>query len=119
MKYSLFLDDIRTPEQVTWIRLPQRTYKIVRNYREFVEYIEQHGMPEFVSFDHDLSDEHYDPRWTATDTTEKTGLDCAKWLIEYSRQNKQKFPDYRVHSMNPVGRQRIHQTIEAACQDQP
>ena len=57
--YYLFLDDERYPKQVTWVNLPLVDWVIVRNYNEFVKKIEEDGMPVFISFDHDLADEHY------------------------------------------------------------
>ena len=38
---------------------------------------------------------------------EKTGLECAKWLIDYCIDNKQKLPNYLCHSQNPVGKDNI------------
>lgn len=62
-------------------------------------------MPLFVSFDHDL----------ATDGSgkESTGYDCAKWLIEKCLNENLPFPDYMVHSMNPIGRENILGIIES------
>lgn len=136
MSYHLFLDDERSPRDVTWVNIPRVPYDIVRNYDEFVACIRIWGkLPVFVTFDHDLADEHY--RHMLTDTTlnrhtafiaddegglnvtfdygaEKTGFDCAKWLVQYCIDNKLKFPEYEVHSMNPVGAERIRQYIEWA-----
>lgn len=42
---NLYLDDLRpTPEG----------FERVYDYEEFTEYISQNGMPDFISFDHDL-----------------------------------------------------------------
>ena len=60
MSYYLFLDDERIPGNVTWITMPgDRAYQIVRNYDQFVQHITTNGVPDFVTFDHDLADEHY------------------------------------------------------------
>jgi len=130
MGYYLFLDDYRKPSDVTWVHGPIcNHWEVVRNYNEFVDYISQHGIPEYVSFDHDLADEHYqvmleENQHVETFTAfidddqgglnatfhygpEKTGYDCAKWLVDYCVENGQQFPYFRVHSMNPVGKQRI------------
>ena len=76
---------------------------------------EEYGVPYMVSFDHDLADEHYTPPeyWDDYDKSkeyqdaqsyrEKTGYDCAKWLVQYCMDNNKDFPYYFVHSMNPVG----------------
>jgi hypothetical protein len=123
MSYQLFLDDERLPHRVTWANLPPGPWTVVRNYSEFVSYIKKHGMPVFVSFDHDLADEYYRPsmynpdkHYTKyyTDETfkEKTGYDCAKWLINYCLDYKLPFPKYEVHSMNPIGKENIKSIIE-------
>ena len=44
---------------------------------------------------------------------EKTGMDCAKWLVEYCINNNLKFPDYEVHSMNVIGKMNIKSYIES------
>ena len=38
---------------------------------------------------------------------EKTGYECAKWLVEYLDSNNLPVPIIYVHSMNPVGSQKI------------
>lgn len=132
--YHLFLDDVRMPGHVTWINLPDAVYEVVRNYKQFVKTIETHGVPEFVTFDHDLADEHYKHMildcqenakfkklFEVADEIkphdygpEKTGYECAKWLVDYCHDNATKFPEFTVHSMNPVGTERIKQYIENA-----
>ena len=122
--YNLFLDDIRDPHmahaytkqaiylEVEWV--------IARNFEEFKNVIMLRGLPLVVSFDHDLADSHYTPEhlWTdyeaskdwqdAQRHTEKTGLDCAKWLIELCRTNDWRpLPTCLCHSQNPVGKDRI------------
>lgn len=138
MTYHLFLDDERLPGDVTWVRLPNVPWQLVRNYDEFVETVLEHGLPEFVTFDHDLADAHYAAMleenessgpfkfWMPGDEenpgmnlsfdygTEKTGYDCAKWLVEHCMDNGLKYPAYEVHSMNPVGAERIRSYIENA-----
>lgn len=122
--YHLFLDDERVPGDVTWRLLPSAVYHIVRNYDEFVDSITNYGLPVFVTFDHDLADEHYgaiteyehddgDMKKTFS-FTEKTGFDCAKFLVDYCIQHSLQFPVYEVHSMNPVGAERIRLYIEWA-----
>jgi len=119
--YNLFLDDIRTPEStytymIKKIGKPALAYlnvewTIVRNYLDFISEIEQKGLPELISFDHDLADEHYDPSMYLgdypTEFLEKTGFECAKWLVEYCLDNDLDTPPFLVHSMNPVGSERI------------
>lgn len=98
---KLFLDDERFPDQVTWTKLPRGGWSIVRSYEEFVAHIDDERFPDFISFDHDLGEG-------------LSGFDCAKWLVDYCLDNGKKFPQYQVHSMNPVGREKIEQYIEWA-----
>lgn len=101
MTYYLFVDDIRDPLCVNWVKLPKTDdWIIVRNYDEFVERIATLGLPKFVSFDHDLAFEGYAP-------DERTGYDCAKWLVDHCISLNENVPDFVVHSMNPVGAENI------------
>jgi len=118
-KYNLFLDDIRSTKDVFNYTFDNRYLKLnwytVRSFNEFVKIINEMGMPELLSIDHDLSDEHYDYIGQDTrniDFKEKTGYECAKWLCEYCMDNKIKFPEYLVHSQNTVGRENIIYYIE-------
>jgi len=115
--YNLFLDDERKPSDVKWIALPSVKWDIVRNYKDFVNIIEKLGLPSIVSFDHDLADEHYSyvignvdsPK---QDFKEKTGMDCVKWLVNYCMVNDLDFPEYYIHSMNPIGKDNIESYIK-------
>ena len=118
----LFLDDIRhnyDALQMLGYVVYKEPWDIVRSYDEFVAWIQKNGLPDLISFDHDLADTHYTPQEYWNDYhksaeyqaglthTEKTGLDCAKWLVEYCLDNEVKLPKYLVHSANPVGRDNI------------
>lgn len=87
---NLYLDDLRTtPEE----------FERVYNFEEFTKFIFQNGMPDFISFDHDLG-------------LGKTGFDCAKWLVEYCLDNQVSLPQFTVHSQNPVGKENIEKLLE-------
>jgi hypothetical protein len=111
MSYLLFLDDIRTLKDVP--QLPQNAdWVIVRSHAEFVKKVTESGLPSFVSFDHDLSDEHvcdyilnvkHTGKIDYDKYQEKTGMSCAKWLVDYCLDNDKKLPLFYVHSANPVG----------------
>ena len=95
-KYNLFLDDIRVPS-AAFLYTKNSYYimedwEVVRSYDEFVALVKDKGLPEIVSFDHDLADAHYDPStWTANFVyKEKTGMDCVKWMVEYCMDNQLK-----------------------------
>lgn len=106
----LFLDDIRNPHlqyqynrgmdpsEITW----------VKSYDEFCDWIEENGLPEEVSFDHDLGDF----RMVDGVRVEKTGMDCAKFLVEYCMDENQKLPSYSVHSANVVGAENINNFLQ-------
>lgn len=117
----LFLDDIRNPIDCTTYMNPSTIYledwDVVRTYDEFVNYVTKNGVPDEISFDHDLADEHYDPSMYKSKEEygekyesfrEKTGYDCARWLSQYCIDNVIPMPKTcYVHSMNPVGRDNI------------
>ena len=111
MSYKLFLDDCREP--VSFLNAELGEWYTVRNYNQFVETIMGKGMPDWISFDHDLADEHYhQPAEDGqpldyTKYKEKTGYDCAVWLIEYCMKTNQPLPQWQVHSFNPMGRKNI------------
>ena len=97
MTYKLFLDDIRFPAASDWV--------IARSMDDAVWYIENRGVPSFISFDHDLAADHY-----VLGDGEKTGYTFAKWFVNYVTDNDIKIPenfDFYVHSMNPVGAKNI------------
>lgn len=115
MMYKLFLDDFRKPSDAANY-MPQRTrfiyrdldWDIVRNYDQFVSTIERRGLPDLVSFDHDLADEHYAPTGISYDDfKERTGYHCMQWMIEHILENKLPCPQVLVHSLNPVGGENI------------
>ena len=112
--YNLFLDDFRSLQDAHfYLPLPEyctEEWVIVRNYDEFVKYIEENGLPKMVSFDHDLADVHYEqvPEIDYDGYQEKTGYHCAKWLIDYCLDNDKKLPPrIIIHSMNRVGAENI------------
>lgn len=114
-KRLLFLDDIRYPieayhytQQDIFLR---KDWHIVRNYEQFVNSILEKGLPEMISFDHDLADEHY-LKSNSNELVEKTGYDCAKWLIEYCMDNDADLPEFYCHSMNPVGKENIENLLK-------
>jgi len=104
-KIKLYLDDIRTPKDPTWT--------VVRNYEQFVDTVTYQGLEniEIISLDHDLGDSAM-AEWTLNtkrnytinynNITEKTGMDCIKWLVEQWLDG-QPVVEVVVHSANAVG----------------
>lgn len=117
----IYLDDVRTPKESSWI--------VVRNYEQFVAKVLEVGLQNIhtISLDHDLGDsamqEYHRNVWKNytldyNNIIEKTGYDCAKWLVEHfmdsdsdwhilSRSGKKDaripFPHVTTHSANPIG----------------
>jgi hypothetical protein len=105
-KMRLYLDDLRTPTADDW--------QVVRSYDEFIAHIRMNGLEsyEVISLDHDLGDtarsEYYNNvrdnyKIDYSNITEKTGLDCAKWLVAESMTKSIPLPQIYVHSANPIG----------------
>jgi len=115
LTYYLFLDDIREPDWITIYKTDPSYNKlqwvVVRNHNELVDYVTKNGMPELVSLDHDLADEHYQVTSVAIrngfdiskDFTEKTGYDSLKWLCNYALDNHIKLPKMKFHTANYIG----------------
>ena len=105
-KIRLYLDDIRTPIAEDWT--------IVRSYDDFVAHIRLNGLEnyEVISLDHDLgeqaTDEFYNnalPNYKLNYdniVNEKTGYDCAKWLVG-QWMNGEPVCDVYTHSANAIG----------------
>jgi len=102
---KIYLDDVRTPVDNTWT--------VVRNYEEFVSTITTIGLEniELISLDHDLGDsamkewlygvvKNYQINYD--NITEKTGMDCTKWLVKQWMDGAP-LVDVVVHSANAIG----------------
>lgn len=120
--YNLFLDDIRQPIDAynLWKTPVHKDLKwvICKNYRQFVDCITNNGLPEIVSFDHDLADIHYKIKpdmWrkfsSAELQVEHTGYDAVKWMCQYCIDNKKELPICYVHTQNTVGGDNIREYI--------
>jgi hypothetical protein len=79
-KYWIYIDDERFPKtQGPWV--------IVRSLSELKSVIAKDGIPDMISFDHDLGE------------NQPTGMDCVNWLIDQNIVLEK----YNIHSANPVG----------------
>ena len=103
---KIYLDDIRTPTDNDWV--------VCRDYNEFVDSVTNIGLEniEIISLDHDLGDTAIKEYFKNVSTnyildynniTEKTGYDCAKWLVDQSMDNSIILPLVLTHSANPIG----------------
>ena len=101
--YSLYLDDRRTPPL-------NREWVVAKTYDDFVNTIWSMGVPDFVSFDHDLHPMHYlhleHPIPYETYSV-LTGYHAAQWLVEHCSLLGCCLPDWAVHTFNPTGRYNI------------
>jgi len=95
---KLFLDDIRTVDMI-YDKSLESEFDVVRNYDDFVSYIQSNGLPDFISFDNDLGlDGNGD---IALD-----GYAAAKWLVYESGIDLRNLK-FKVHSANPVAAKQI------------
>jgi hypothetical protein len=105
-KIWLYLDDVRIPTEGEW--------EVVRNYDEFIAHIKMNGLEKYevISLDHDLGEgamvEYYTnvkPNYELdyTRIPEKTGMDCARYLVAEAMDKKIPLPTIYVHSANPIG----------------
>jgi hypothetical protein len=94
---KLFLDDLRTVDLI--YSASQFEFDVVRSYDEFVEYIQLHGLPDFISFDNDLG-------LDGNDEVAPDGYAAAKWLVYESGLDLTNL-EFKVHSANPVASEQI------------
>jgi hypothetical protein len=117
-KYKIYLDDVRTP-------VAKHDWIVVRNYDEFVNKVTEIGLEniDIISLDHDLGDTAM-AEWLHGVTknykinydniVEKTGYDCAKWLVEQWMDGAP-YIQVNVHSANAIGASNILGLIWNYC----
>jgi len=102
----LYLDDVRIPTEGEW--------QVVKNYDEFVAHIRLNGLENYetISLDHDLGEGAMQEYYTNVKPNyeldykrieEKTGMDCARFLVAEAMNAKIPLPNVYVHSANPIG----------------
>jgi hypothetical protein len=96
MTYHLFIDDERFPPD------DGKNWNIVRTSDEAIGCVIMCGVPEFVSYDHDLGGDD-------------TSMKFIWWMIDAYLDGKiDGFPvNYTVHSQNPVGARNIRELLDA------
>ena len=111
MKQYIYLDDVRTPTQ--GVGENNQPWVIVRSYDEFVEKVNEIGLENIqaISLDHDLGESamkewntnvYHNYKLDYDNITEKTGYDCAKWLVEQWMDDKP-VVTVMTHSANAIG----------------
>lgn len=91
---KIFLDDLRNAPDDTWTtcRTAEDAIRLLAT-----------GKVSHISFDHDLGEESV-----------RNGNDVAKWIERAVDEQWILVPKWQVHSMNPVGRQNIIETMLSA-----
>lgn len=126
--YNLFLDDVRNPKEAflygeskmlcEYSGIPNDSWKIVRNYDEFVNILKEKGIPRAISFDVDLCRQHtvyYMKETTQTDIYEwenfdvKCGIHCANYFKSLLKGGED--VKIYIHTANHVGRKIIKQIL--------
>jgi len=111
-KIRIYLDDVRTPlPNPSTHDVPEWT--VLRSYEEFVDKINEVGLEnvELISLDHDLGDTamrewhtnvYHNYKLDYDNITEKTGMDCTKWLVERWMDGAP-VCQVMIHSANAIG----------------
>ena len=111
-KIRIYLDDVRTPlPNPSTHDVPEWT--VVRSYEEFVDKINEVGLEniDLISLDHDLGDTamrewhtnvYHNYKLDYDNITEKTGMDCTKWLVEKWLDGAP-VCQVMIHSANAIG----------------
>ena len=92
---KLFIDDLRMPASADWT--------IVRSSQEAIDWLTKNGMPDMISFDHDLGGND-------------TAITIINWIIDGLLDGRLSLQDdftYTVHSANPVGKENIIGKMDA------
>lgn len=128
IKYNLFLDDFRIPQDAFNIWKDSDFLKLewvtVRSHEDFIIYITtgllEGKWPSIISFDHDLADEHYaigeKKNYQYFDyslITIPTGMQSAQWLVKFCKENNLQLPAFKVHSQSTIGKKNITKELES------
>ena len=137
-KFYLFLDDDRHPSNTyLWdencflhemVNISSNKWVIVRSYDQFVQMVEQIGIPDVISFDNnicgffnfDVSEDELEKVFLMEDwrnLTIKTGAHCAEWLVNRCKEQNHPIPEYYVHSVNIRARKIIREIMENGKQN--
>lgn len=92
--YSLFIDDLRNISYLG--NVETENWKIARSSFEAKKVVLQFGIPDFISFDHDLGEND-------------TSMVFLKWWT--GQYPETPFPKFHIHSSNPVGKMNIESFI--------
>lgn len=93
MIWNLYIDDLRFPPA-------DREWIVCRSSQEALDRVAEMGMPQFISFDHDLGEE---------DTT----MVFLCRMVNEVWDGVSVPPDYQIHSANPVGAENIRSFMDS------
>lgn len=99
----LFIDDERFPPDYVDGQHIGEGWNIARDMRRVQDFVLTHGIPNYISFDHDLGED------------KANGFMIAKWLVNMHLDGLALFPadfKYYVHSQNPVGKANIEGLLD-------
>lgn len=121
LKTCVYVDDLRLPIQrlegyADWV--------VCRSWAEWVEYLSMRGVPDHVSFDHDLAQEHLDDfrkyefegiaAINYGDFKQWTGLGCAQYYCEFCELHNLEMKGVAAHcTERPLGARNIRETLNA------
>ena len=121
IKKVLWLDDLRDPNDILWKDYIPLYFSCeltwVKNYDDFCDWIIKNGLPTTICFDHDLGSDisrekvkngMSKSRARKEKIGTKTGMDAAKWLVDYCIDNDLDLPMWIIQSANPVGKDNIN-----------
>ena len=111
---NIFIDDERMPGDVTWVAIPQlpegESWRIVRSHADLLHALadaKHHKTPiKRITFDHDLGFGH-----GLSDKNTLNGNHCANEVCNVIVDEGWPIPEYTVHSLNPVGAEKIMRTM--------
>lgn len=99
-KWALFLDDVRLLHET--VDYTTRDWCVARSTEDAIFHVTFLGMPEFISFDHDLGGDD-------------TSMEFLKWLTDKWLDGEfgdYPIPEYQIHSANPIGAANIKSWME-------
>lgn len=88
-KLKVFLDDLREPIDI-YPNVKDGEYVTIRSFNDFKSFVENYGIPSFISFDNDLGD------------TMEEGKDVVKWMV-FEKMLDISDMDFKIHSANSSG----------------
>lgn len=101
MKTLLCLSSSPNPDNLYWVKeyiVNNSSVVWVNNYNSFCNYIKMNGLPNAINFVDDLE-------------KNKTGLDCASWLVLYCMDNNKSLPLWAINSSDKTFKDNINKLL--------